>query len=130
MRTAVPGGGDIDDQDAKFAGSIYPQPAGVSLKLLVHLQGIGDVVVTNGQFGGTRGQSRRLEGFQMNIDPAIPGLSCRYMAHLQNIGDVPFVPEGQFVGTRGQSRRLEGFAIELTGPAAASHNVFYMAHLQ
>jgi hypothetical protein len=128
--TAVPGGSDIDDQDAKFAESIYPPPAGVSFKLLVHLQGIGDVVVANGQFGGTRGQSRRLEGFQINIDPAIPGLSCRYMAHLQNIGDVPFVPEGQFVGTRGQSRRLEGFVIELTGPAAASYNVFYMAHLQ
>jgi hypothetical protein len=52
------------------------------------------------------------------------------MAHLQGSGDVPFVNEGQFVGTRGQSRRLEGFAIELTGPAAANFNVFYMAHLE
>ncbi len=99
-------------------------------RLLVHLQSIGDVVVQDHQFGGTRGQRRRLEGFQLDIDPAIPGLGCRYMAHLQNIGDVPWVAGGNFVGTRGQSRRLEGFAIELTGTAAANYDVYYMAHLE
>jgi peptidoglycan hydrolase-like protein with peptidoglycan-binding domain len=103
---------------------------GLQLRLRVHLQDIGDVVVRDNEFGGTRGQSRRLEGFQLEIATAIPGLSCRYMAHLQDIGDVPWGNEGQFVGTRGQSRRLEGFAIELTGAAAANYNVFYMAHLQ
>ncbi|MDZ4286788.1 MAG: tyrosinase family protein [Prosthecobacter sp.] len=107
-----------------------PAPSGIPFKLLVHLQDIGDVVVNNDEFGGTRGESRRLEGFQINILPAVPGLSCSYMAHLQDIGDVPAVNEGQFIGTRGESRRLEGFAITLTGPAAASYNVSYMAHLQ
>jgi hypothetical protein len=97
-------------------------------RVLVHLQSTGDVGVQDTQFGGTRGQLRRLEGFQINIDPAIPGLVCRYMAHLQSVGDVPWV-EGQFVGTRGESRRLEGFAIELTGPAAGNYDVYYMAHL-
>ncbi|OYW75464.1 MAG: hypothetical protein B7Z37_13135 [Verrucomicrobia bacterium 12-59-8] len=126
---AVNGGLDIDPQDAQFAASIYPKP-GVRLNLLVHLQDIGDVVVHENQFGGTRGQSRRLEGFQIDFPTAIPGLGCRYMAHLQDIGDVPWVAAGHFVGTRGQSRRLEGFAIELTGTAAANYNVYYMAHLQ
>ena len=102
----------------------------LKLDVLVHLQGIGDSNAHDDQFAGTRGQSRRLEGFQLQFDPQVPGLSMQYMAHLQGIGDVPFVNEGQFVGTRGQSRRLEGVAIQLTGPAAANFKVIYMAHLQ
>jgi len=97
---------------------------------VVHLQNIGDVPMVNDQFAGTRGQSRRLEGFQLQFTPPIPGLSMQYMAHLQGIGDVPFQNEGTFIGTRGQSRRLEGFAIRLTGPQAANFTVSYMAHLE
>jgi len=103
---------------------------GPTLDVLVHLEGIGDLSFRENEFAGTRGQSRRLEGFQLQLSPPVSGLSMRYMAHLQGTGDVPFVNEGQFVGTRGQSRRLEGFAIELTGSAAANFNVFYMAHLE
>lgn len=109
--------------------ALYGRP-GPALRVTVHLQGIGDAKRRDNEFAGTRGQSRRLEGFQLEIATAIPNLSCTYMAHLQGIGDVAFVPEGQFIGTRGQSRRLEGFAIELTGSAAVNYNVFYMAHLQ
>ena len=109
--------------------ALYGRP-GPALRATVHLEGIGDVKCRENEFAGTRGQSRRLEGFQLEIATAIPGLSCRYMAHLEGIGDVPFVPEGQFIGTRGQSRRLEGFSIELTGAAAAKYNVLYMAHLE
>ncbi len=103
---------------------------GPALRVLVHLQGIGDRTFRDNEFAGTRGQSRRLEGFQINFNPPVAGLSMRYMAHLQGIGDVPFVNAGQFIGTRGQSRRLEGFAIRLTGTQASNYNVFYMAHLQ
>ena len=97
---------------------------------LVHLQNIGDVGFVNDEFAGTQGQFRRLEGFQIQLNPPIPNLSMRYMAHVQNIGDMPWANEGQFIGTREQSLRLEGFAIELTGPAAANYSVMYMAHLQ
>lgn len=103
---------------------------GLSLRVLVHLQNIGDAYYIDNEFAGTRGQSRRLEGFQIEISSAIPDLSIEYMAHLQNIGDTGWVPEGQFIGTRGQSRRLEGFAVRLTGANAANYDVIYMAHLQ
>lgn len=103
---------------------------GPAMRARVHLEGIGDVVRRDNEFAGTRGQSRRLEGFQLEIATPIQGLSCRYMAHLEGIGDVPYVNEGQFVGTRGQSRRLEGFAIELTGTESGNYNVLYMAHLE
>ncbi|MGV9249722.1 matrixin family metalloprotease [Streptomyces sp. NPDC003710] len=103
---------------------------GPALEVLVHLEGIGDQNYRENELAGTRGQARRLEGFQIDISPAVPSLSLRYMAHLQDIGDVPFESEGKFIGTRGESRRLEGFAIELIGEAAPMYNVFYMAHLQ
>jgi len=102
----------------------------VGLSGLVHLQDIGDVPLVNDQFVGTRGESRRLEGFQIQFDPPFPELTLHYMAHVQDIGDMPWVDGGEFIGTRGQSRRLEGFAIELTGPAAPSYSVSYMAHLE
>ncbi|MCA9780343.1 MAG: matrixin family metalloprotease [Candidatus Eremiobacteraeota bacterium] len=103
---------------------------GLELRVLVHLEGMGDIERRDNEFSGTRGQSRRLEGFQIAIATSIQGLSCRYMAHLEGIGDTGWVNEGQFVGTRGQSRRLEGFAIELTGPQAPNYDVIYMGHLQ
>ena len=97
---------------------------------LVHLEGIGDVSLAQDNFYGTQGQSRRLEGFQIQFNPPIPNLGMQYMAHLENVGDVPWVNAGQFIGTRGEARRLEGFAIRLTGSEAANYNVIYMAHVQ
>lgn len=102
----------------------------LSMDVLVHLQDIGDLVFSEDDFAGTRGQSRRLEGFQLSFNPPQDGLSMQYMAHLENIEDVQWVTEGNFVGTRGQSRRLEGFAIKLTGKLASQFTVQYMAHLQ
>lgn len=103
---------------------------GISLDVLVHLQGIGDAQYHAGEWAGTMAQSRRLEGFQITPVATQPDLSWEYMAHLENIGDVPWVPAGSFVGTRAESRRLEGFAIRLTGAQAANYTVTYQAHLQ
>jgi len=119
----------LAQDDIQGIQAIYGK-RGPALEVLVHLAGIADLSFRENEFAGTRGQARRLEGFQLEISPAVAGLSMRYMAHLQGIGDVPFVNEGQFIGTRGEARRLEGFAIELTGTAAANYRVAYMAHLQ
>eukprot|EP01133_Synstelium_polycarpum_P000421 gene421-498_t len=86
------------------------------LEIMVHLQGPGDMPWKKGGFVGTRGESRRLEGFEiklykvMILDPS--DLSIEYMAHLQDHGDIPW-QSGGFIGTKGESRRLEGFAIRL-----------------
>ncbi len=102
----------------------------INLKILVHLQGLGDRTFAAREYAGTRGQGRRLEALQINIDPAIAGLSLRYMAHIATIGDTPLTPEGQLVGERGKNRQIEGFAIELIGPQAPNYKVFYTAHIQ
>ena len=102
----------------------------VGLRGIVHLQDIGDVPFQGGAFAGTRGESRRLEGFSIAITDGTPNLGIQYMAHIQNIGDTTWVNGGQFIGTRGESRRLEGFAIRLTGSNAANYNIRYICHLQ
>ncbi len=102
----------------------------VKFAVLLHLQNIGDRVYRNDEWAGTKGQSRRLEGFQLTLDHPIPGLGLQYMAHLQDISDTSWVADGQFLGTRGQSRRVEGFAIRLTGSQAANYVVVYRAHLE
>jgi Clostridial hydrophobic W len=97
---------------------------------VIHLEGIGDYPFNNDNFVGTQGQSRRLEGFQIQFAPPVTNLGMRYMAHLQDVGDVQWVNSPMFIGTRGEGRRLEGFAIELTGSAASRYDVMYMAHLE
>ena len=102
----------------------------VGLKVLVHLQGIGDRVFSAYEYAGTRGQGLRIEAFQINLDPPIPGLSLQYMAHISDIGDSAWLDEGILAGERGRSLRIEGFAMRLTGAEAAKYEIYYTAHIQ
>lgn len=113
-------------------GDVTNQKSGVSvgLKVLVHIQNIGDRIFSAQEYAGTRGQGFRVEAFQINIEPPIPGLNIQYMANVSGIGDTPWLDAGKLAGERGQVRRLEGFAIRLTGPQAANYDVFYTAHVQ
>jgi hypothetical protein len=103
-----------------------------SLKLggVVHVQDSGDKPLQEAQWVGTKGQSLRLEGFNIDFSPPIPGLGLEYICHLQGVGDTPWMSGGSFCGTRGEERRLEGFAIRLTGSQAPRYDVYYACHLQ
>ena len=82
---------------------------------MAHLQDFGDTPwISEGQFVGTRGQSRRLEGFAIRlVGPAAPKYAVLYMAHIQDMGDTVFCQDAEFCGTRGQSRRLEGMLVRV-----------------
>jgi hypothetical protein len=102
----------------------------VGLKVLVHMQGIGDRSFRDKEFAGTRAQSRRVEGFQIQIEPPLPCLNLQYMARVGGVGDTSWIEEGEFAGSRGKSKRIEGFALRLTGWQADCYDVFYTAHIQ
>ncbi|MEG4939658.1 hypothetical protein [Microcoleus sp. F4-D5] len=107
-----------------------PVEGALGIKVLVHIQGIGDRTFGAQEYAGTKGQGRRVEGFQINIDPPIPGLNVEYMAHVEGVGDTPWIGAGELAGFRGQAKRIEGFAVRLNGPQADKYDVFYSAHIQ
>ena len=96
---------------------------------MAHLQNIGDVPFVNeGNFVGTRGQSRRLEGFAIELTgPAASNFDVIYMAHLQNVGDTALFRNGQFCRHEGRvparGRHSCSRAAEIAGHtrAGASH---------
>jgi hypothetical protein len=97
--------------------------------MVVHLDGLGDVGCRNTNWCGTRGESRRLEGFSINLPKGLGDVRLRYLCYIEGIGDQKTL-EGQFCGTRGQSKRLEGFAVYLEGRDASKFSVAYQAWLQ
>ena len=114
----------LSETDKEQVRNMYPPP--IIATVLVHLQNIGDQQFKLGEWAGTKGENRRLEGFEISNLNA--GLKLEYMAHLQGSGDTEWTSD--FVGTRGFSRRLEGFAIRMTGASADNWSVKYKAHLQ
>ncbi len=107
-----------------------PVEGALGIKVLAHIQGIGDRTFGSQEYAGTKAQGRRVEGFGINIEPPIPGLKVEYMAHVEGVGDTPWLSEGELAGFRGQAKRIEGFAVRLSGPQADKYDVFYSAHIQ
>ena len=61
-------------------GAMPSSPAGgLALTGVVHLQDIGDVPLRDGVWAGTKGQSRRLEGFSVNFAVPVAGVGIAYM---------------------------------------------------
>jgi uncharacterized protein YjdB len=102
----------------------------LGIKVLAHIQGIGDRTFGAQEYAGTKAQGRRVEGFLINIEPPIAGLTVEYMAHVEGVGDTPWISDGELAGFRGQAKRVEGFAVRLSGPQADKYDVFYSAHIQ
>jgi uncharacterized protein YjdB len=85
------------------------------LEYFAHVQEIGDTAwVSQGDFVGTRGQGKRLEGFAIRV----AGKDAReynvyYSAHVQDVGDTVEYKNGDFCGTRGEAKRVEAIFIRL-----------------
>jgi uncharacterized protein YjdB len=92
-----------------------PLVEGLGMEYMAHIQEQGDTLwVQGGTFVGTRGQSRRLEGFAIRLTgPRSSNYDVYYMAHLENTGDTSFYKNGQFCGTRGEARRVEGIEVRV-----------------
>ena len=79
-------------------------------------------------FGGTTGQSLRLEAVKIRILNKPSSVKLSYRAHVQTYGWQPWVDEGEMAGTAGESKRME--AIELAVTGAEGYVVKYRAHVQ
>ena len=86
--------------------------------------------VYDGAMSGTSGESKRLEGIQINlVDKPYSG-DIVYRTHVQTYGWQAWKKQGQMSGTSGESKRLEGIQIYLTGEMAKHFDVYYRVHAQ
>ena len=88
----------------------------------------------NGLMSGTSGESKRLEGINIVVNPKNSSqeldLGIQYTTHCQNYGWIPWSADGDMNGTEGESKRLEAIMIRLTGKEAKNYDVYYRVHAQ
>jgi uncharacterized protein YjdB len=94
---------------------------GLELKYMAHIAGIGDTKAFNtGEYAGTRGKARRLEGFAVQLGgPQAENYDVFYRAHIERVGDTNVHSNGQYCGTRGKGLRVEGLQVWIE-PKSAS----------
>jgi len=98
--------------------------------VLAHVEDVGDVHGGPGEYVGTRGEKKFIEGFAITLMPPLPSqVGLRYRADIKGSGDTGWVKDGKFVGSRGKRTPVEGFSIELSGPRMSEYDVLYMAHI-
>ena len=103
---------------------------GITVSYQTHVQTYGwQQPVSNGKMSGTSGQSKRLEGIQIQVS-GNANLGIRYRTHVQSYGWQEWTSDGNVSGTQGQSKRLEAICIELTGAEKERYDVYYRVHAQ
>lgn len=101
----------------------------VSVSYQVHLKELGwkksvyDEKI--GEYGGTTGQSRRVEAIIINLDGVDGELT--YKVHVEKYGWLKSVKEGEIAGTTGESKRMEAIIINLEN---SSYNIKYRVHVK
>jgi hypothetical protein len=98
-----------------FQLSLCNSIKGLSLKYYAHLEDIGDTAWYNeGDFCGTRNESRRLEGFAIELTGIKKeDYQIQYYAYLEEIGITQTYKNGEYCGTKGQNRCIEGIEIKI-----------------
>ncbi len=106
-----------------------PRTPGPAFGQLVHVQGMGDLRVSGGEWAGRAGSGLPLEGFALTLGDGQsapdPELTVEYQAILGDQWNTPWMRGGQFCGSRGMSLPLLGVRIRLGGAAAARHTCRY-----
>jgi outer membrane protein OmpA-like peptidoglycan-associated protein len=108
-------------------GLVYAQNAQVLYS--VHMANVGwGAYASDGETGGTTGQSRQIEAIKVRIASSISG-GVRYDVHASGIGWLGWQNDDAIGGTTGQNRRLEAIRVQLTGNMANNFDVRYQVHM-
>lgn len=108
-------------RDFSVVATAEPSPAiaatcaPASLKLVAHLQGVGDVESAEG-WAGEHDGTKRLEGFCVNWENKPVGVDLVYTSTVAGSGPSPNVGTGSFTGTRGKASPLIAAGFSLVGP--------------
>jgi hypothetical protein len=85
--------------------TIMPNP---NFDVLAHIEDMGDVHAGPGEYAGTRGKKKFMEGFAITLKTPLDGAGLRYRAHINGSGNTPWVKDGAYVGSRGAHIAVEG----------------------
>jgi hypothetical protein len=108
-------------RDFSVVATAEPSPAiaatcaPASLKLVAHLQGVGDIESAEG-WAGEHDGTKRLEGFCVNWENKPVGVDLVYTSTVAGSGPSPNVGTGSFTGTRGKASPLIAAGFSLVGP--------------
>jgi hypothetical protein len=122
----IGGIGDRTFSDREFAGTIgesraiegmqirFKQPIpGLGIRYMGHLQSTGDTAwVGEGEYVGSRRESRRLEGFTIELTgPEADRYQLFYQGHFARYGNSNVLSGGEFCGLRGDGLQLEALKV-------------------
>lgn len=120
------------DDDAPARGAL-PAPVAVAsaapvpVEILAHIQTQGDTGGYFGQWLGTHGSKRWIEGFALAPLNGIAADDVEYQAVLGQGWSSPWVEGGQFCGSRGMALPILGLRVRLRGKAAVDMTCSYAA---
>ncbi|HEY8289775.1 MAG TPA: hypothetical protein VIG49_10935, partial [Acetobacteraceae bacterium] len=96
-------------------------------RAVVHIQDIGDVDGSFGEWIGLRGSGRWIEGFSVLPPPRIEADALEYRAAFDRRWLSPWMSGGAFCGSRGFSLPIFGLGLRLRGKAAEAYALTYSA---
>lgn len=122
--TAQPNLGAAEARDERPAD---PAPPVADPEIMAHIQRMGDVGCSRGEWLGQKGSGHWVEGFGMApLQGVAPG-DLEYQAVLGRNWLSPWVKSGKFCGSRGMALPLLGLKVRLKGAAAHSFDCAYSA---
>lgn len=86
--------------------------------------------VNSGAVAGTEGKSLGIEALKLYGPNFKDGSGIQYNLHIEDIGWQGYRKNGEEAGTTGQNKQAETIAVQLTGEAAASYDVYYQAQCE
>ncbi len=116
-----------------FAGTGTVKTEGSLITYSGYSQTYGEQpAVSDGAVMGIKGQSKRLESFQIEKGTALKDVEgdIVYRARIESRGKTNWVKNGTLIGNAGQTRNIEAIQIYLTGELAEKYDVYYTVHAQ
>jgi endonuclease/exonuclease/phosphatase family metal-dependent hydrolase len=96
----------------------------IFVNIVVDIIGVGERMFDDGEWAGTRGETRSLDKFRLTSQ--MPNVDLTYNARMDG-HDSDWVSDGQDVGVSGKG--FQGFTINLEGDDASLYELKYKAHV-
>ena len=125
--TAAPAQPNASAGEASSDVPADPPPSVADPEIMAHVQRMGDVGCSRGEWLGQKGSGQWVEGFGMAPLQGAAAQDLEYQAVLGRNWLSPWVESGKFCGSRGMALPLLGLKVRLKGAAAQGFDCTYSA---